>query len=130
MENEIYHKIRKYEQKLENEPTNNVYKYKLKYYYQMIGGLSDLSDVVKKEIIKSCKKQTGDDPKIGIEGNQTYTELIKLLNKEPQLLEEIKSLSEDKKLPKDFVSNLELNNIIRIIKYIELCTDTYNNLGN
>jgi hypothetical protein len=123
MENEIYHKIRKYEQKLENEPTNNVYKYKLQYYYQMIGGLSD---VVTKKIQNLCKKQTGDDPTIGIEGNQTYKELIKLLNKEPKLLKKIKSLSGDKKLPEDFVSNLESNNITRIIEYIELCKQTYN----
>jgi len=122
MENEIYHKIRKYEQKLENEPTNNVYKYKLKYYYQMIGGLSDLSDVVTREIINSCIQKSGDDSKIGIAGNQTYQQLIKLINQNPKLLEDKQLLSGDKKSSEDS----EIKRITRIIEYINLCTNTYN----
>lgn len=38
MNSDIYYKIRKYQQKLENEPNNSIYQYKLKYYYQMVGG--------------------------------------------------------------------------------------------
>jgi hypothetical protein len=38
MNTDIYHKISKYQQKLEREPNNSIYQYKLKYYYQMIGG--------------------------------------------------------------------------------------------
>jgi hypothetical protein len=82
MENEIYHKIRKYEQKLENEPTNNVYKYKLKYYYQMIGGLSenDLNSKIDKELYfsKGCFDA---DPKTIYE----YIESIKKLDFEAKM---------------------------------------------
>ena len=38
MEHGIYHKIRKYQQKLERDPNNSIYQYKLKYYYQLVGG--------------------------------------------------------------------------------------------
>ena len=38
MNTDIYHKISKYQQKLERDPNNSIYQYKLKYYYQMIGG--------------------------------------------------------------------------------------------
>ncbi len=38
MNTDIYYKILKYQQKLELEPNNSIYQYKLKYYYQMVGG--------------------------------------------------------------------------------------------
>ncbi len=38
MNKDIYYKIHKYQQKLELKPNNTIYQYKLKYYYQMIGG--------------------------------------------------------------------------------------------
>jgi hypothetical protein len=37
----IYHKIQKYQQKLDTQPNNEIYIYKLKYYYNMIGGISE-----------------------------------------------------------------------------------------
>ena len=62
---DIYHKIDKYKQKLENEPDNSIYQSKLKYYYQMMGGwntnigqcfILNLQNIGDPKIYKICNR--------------------------------------------------------------------------
>jgi hypothetical protein len=60
MQNGIYHKIHKYQKKLEHESNNSIYQYKLKYYYQMIGGIPDTFTIARKKDRKIIEVQYND----------------------------------------------------------------------
>lgn len=66
MQKDIYYNIRKYQKKLENNPNNQIYKYKLKYYYDIVGGNRyELSNL-----------DTNNPPTTFNFNNQTFTAII------------------------------------------------------
>jgi hypothetical protein len=65
MNTDIYNKILKYQQKLELEPNNSIYQYKLKYYYQMVGG--NIKSIIKNDKGEITEVITGYPPSFGVE---------------------------------------------------------------
>ncbi len=70
MNTDIYYKIIKYQQKLELEPNNSIYQYKLKYYYQMVGGQPIIYKDKSNNIIQVNSSNNKYKPGTCIEDNQ------------------------------------------------------------